>query len=154
MTVGLEPTVSLRFACSVKFAIGVLLRCRSHDLLLTTLPPRFIRHWRRSAPRPTRCERCALAMWSSLQQNYEAVFKPLKPLISKELAVFLLHGRVFSQGVFRGCSRFYEHGVFRVFRGVFTVRGVHPLCSFIFRFSAASEIKHLFEFFVQGNTQY
>ena len=51
---------------------------------------------------------------------YEAVFKPLKPLISKELAVFLLHGRVFSQGVFRGCSRFYEHGVFRVFRGVFT----------------------------------
>ena len=95
-----------------------------------------------------------LAMWSSLQQNYEAVFKPLKPLIPKELAVFLLHGRVFSQGVFRGCSRFYEHGVFRVFRGVFTVRGVHPLCSFIFRFSAASEIKHLFEFFVQGNTQY
>ena len=68
-----------------------------------------------------------LAMWSSLQQNYEAVFKPLKPLISKELAVFLLHGRVFSQGVFRGCSRFYEHGVFRVFRGVFTVRGVHSL---------------------------
>jgi hypothetical protein len=60
---------------------------------------------------------------------YEAVFKPLKPLISKELAVFLLHGRVFSQGVFRGCSRFYEHGVFRVFRGVFTIRGVHPLCS-------------------------
>ena len=42
-----------------------------------------------------------LAMWSSLQQNYEAVFKPLKPLISKELAVFLFHGRVFSQGVFR-----------------------------------------------------
>ena len=39
-------------------------------------------------------------MWSSLQQNYEAVFKPLKPLISKELAVFLFHGRVFSQGVF------------------------------------------------------
>jgi hypothetical protein len=69
-------------------------------------------------------------MWSSLQQNYEAVFKPLKPLISKELAVFLLHERVFSQGVFRGCSRFYEHGVFRVFRvfrGVFTVRGVHSL---------------------------
>jgi hypothetical protein len=54
-------------------------------------------------------------MWSSLQQNYEAVFKPLKPLISKELAIFLLHGRVFSQGVFRGRSRFYEHGVFRVF---------------------------------------
>ena len=52
VTVGLEPTVSLRFARSVKFAIGVLLRCRSHDLLLTTLPPRFIRHWRRSAPRP------------------------------------------------------------------------------------------------------
>jgi len=62
-------------------------------------------------------EQFVLAMWSSLQQNYEAVFKPLKPLISKELAVFLLHGRVFSQGVFRGCSRFYEHGVFRVFRG-------------------------------------
>ena len=41
-------------------------------------------------------------MWSSLQQNDEAVFKPLKPLISKELAIFLLHGRVFSQGVFRG----------------------------------------------------
>ena len=34
VTVGLEPTVSLRFACSVKFAIGVLLRCRSHDLLV------------------------------------------------------------------------------------------------------------------------
>ncbi len=80
------------------------------------------------------CERCALAMWSSLQQNYAAVFKPLKPLISRELAVFLLHGRVFSQGVFRGCSRFYEHGVFRVFRGVFTVRGVHPLCSYLPRF--------------------
>ena len=47
-------------------------------------------------------------MWSSLQQKYEAVFKPLKPLISNELAVFLFHGRVFSQGVFR------------VFRGVFT----------------------------------
>ena len=59
-------------------------------------------------------------MWSSLQQNDEAVFKPLKPLISKELAIFLLHGRVFSQGVFRGCSRLFEHGVFRVFRGVFT----------------------------------
>ena len=79
-------------------------------------------------------------MWSSLQQNYEAVFKPLKPLISKELAVFLFHGRVFSQGVFRGCSRFYEHGVFRVFRGVFTVRGVHPLCSFIFRFSLQTSV--------------
>jgi hypothetical protein len=51
-------------------------------------------------------------MWSSLQQNYEAVFKPLKPLISKELAVFLLHGQVFSQGVFRGCSR---SGVFILF---------------------------------------
>jgi hypothetical protein len=25
------------------------------------------------------------------------VFKPLKPLISKELAVFLFHGRVFSK---------------------------------------------------------
>ena len=79
-------------------------------------------------------------MWSSLQQNYEAVFKPLKPLIPKELAVFLLHGRVFSQGVFRGCSRFYEHGVFRVFRGVFTVRGVHPLCSFIFRVFLPTDI--------------
>ena len=89
---------------------------------------------------PRRCERCALAMWSSLQQKYEAVFKPLKPLISNELAVFLFHGRVFSQGVFRGCSRFYEHGVFRVFRGVFTVRGVHPLCSFIFRFSLQTSV--------------
>ncbi len=60
MTVGLEPTVSLRFARSVKFAIGVLLRCRSHDLLLTTLPPRFIRHRRRFGSAPNRCERCAL----------------------------------------------------------------------------------------------
>ena len=33
---------------------------------------------------------------------YEAVFKPLKPLISKELAVFLFHGRVFSQGGVQG----------------------------------------------------
>ena len=51
---------------------------------LTSLPPRFIRHRRRFGSAPNRCERCALAMWSSLQQNYEAVFKPLKPLISKE----------------------------------------------------------------------
>ncbi len=64
---------------------------------------------------------------SCIDLFYEAVFKPLKPLISKELAVFLLHGWVFSQGVFRGCSRFYEHGVFRVFRGVFTVRGVQSV---------------------------
>ena len=35
----------------------------------------------------------------------------------------MFHGRVFSQGVFRGCSRFYEHGVFRVFRGVFMPLG-------------------------------
>jgi hypothetical protein len=69
-------------------------------LLLTTLPPRFIRHWRRSAPRPTQCERCALAIWSSLQQKYEAVFKPLMPLISKEMAASLLSGRVFNPGVF------------------------------------------------------
>ena len=60
---GLEPTVSLRFARSVKFAIGVLLRCRSHDLLLTTLPPRFIRHRRRFDSAPNRCERCALPPW-------------------------------------------------------------------------------------------
>ena len=42
----------------------------------------------------------ALAMWSSLQQKYEAVFKPLKPLISKEMAASLLSGRVFNPGVF------------------------------------------------------
>ena len=36
--------VSLRFACSVRFAIVALLRCRLHGLLLTTLPPRFICH--------------------------------------------------------------------------------------------------------------
>ena len=55
VTVGLEPTVSLRFACSVKFAIGVLLRCRLHDLLLTKLPPRFICHWQRFGSAPNRC---------------------------------------------------------------------------------------------------
>jgi hypothetical protein len=39
-------------------------------------------------------------MWSSLQQKYEAVFKPLMPLISKEMAASLLSGRVFNPGVF------------------------------------------------------
>ena len=47
--------VSLRFACSVKFAIVALLRCRLHDLLLTTLPPRFICHWQRFGSAPNRC---------------------------------------------------------------------------------------------------
>ena len=53
VTVGLEPTVSLRFACSVRFAIVVIPPWNGGITpLLTTLPPRFIRHWRRSAPRP------------------------------------------------------------------------------------------------------
>ena len=53
VTVGLEPTVSLRFARSVKFAIGVQTpwsgACTCCSLRFRL---RFIRHWRRSAPRP------------------------------------------------------------------------------------------------------
>ena len=53
VTVGLEPTVSLHFARSVKFAIGVQTpwsgACTCCSLRFRL---RFIRHWRRSAPRP------------------------------------------------------------------------------------------------------
>ena len=49
VTVGLEPTVSLCFACSVRFAIVVIPPWSGgFTPLLTTLPPRFIRRWRSS----------------------------------------------------------------------------------------------------------
>ena len=80
--------------------------------------PRFIRHRRRFGSAPNRCERCALTWWSSLQQNDVAVFNPLKTLISKESADFVLSRRVFAKGCSRGCSR----------------SSVHPVCSLSSRF--------------------
>ena len=130
---GLEPTLLLRFARSVKFAIGVLLRCRSHDLLLTTLPPRFIRHWRRFGSAPNRCERCALTWWSSLQQNDVAVFNPLKTLISKESADFVLSRRVFAKGCSGGVHDFMNTGCSGCSRGC-SRSSVHPVCSLSSRF--------------------
>ena len=45
--------VSLRFACSVRFAIVVIPPWSGGiSPLLTTLPFRFICHWQRSTPRP------------------------------------------------------------------------------------------------------
>ncbi len=49
-------------------------------------------------------------MWSSLQQNYEAVFKPLKPLISKELVVFFASRAGVQPRVFRGVHGFMNTG--------------------------------------------
>ncbi len=79
-----------------------------------------------------------LAMWSSLQQKYEAVFKPLKPLISKELAFFCLTGLCSVKGCsggVHGVQPVVNTGVFKGCSGGCSPSGVFTLSKFIFRYS-------------------
>ena len=79
------------------------------------------------------CERCALTWWSSLQQNDVAVFNPLKTLISKESADFVLSRRVFAKGCSGGVHDFMNTGCSGCSRGC-SRSSVHPVCSLSSRF--------------------
>ena len=56
-------------ACSVRFAIVALLRCRLHGSLLTTFSPRFIAHWARFGSAPNRC--VSHINWTLAQIRYK-----------------------------------------------------------------------------------
>ena len=84
------------------FVISHNLRCRlNHATMLS--------YFRPTSP-VGHLEQFVLTWWSSLQQNDVAVFNPLKTLISKESADFVLSRRVFAKGCSGGVHDFMNTG--------------------------------------------